>query len=129
MGTKFSDAAGLNFSDVKGIRKPVVMGSYGIGAGRLMATIAEVHNDARGLLWPEEVAPFRIHLIEVRSQKKELREFGESIYQKLLAKGIETLYDDRDEKTAGEKFADADLIGIPWRVVVSEKTLVKRNRT
>ena len=126
LGTKFSDAAGLYFNDIKGSQKPVVMGSYGIGAGRLLAAIVEVSHDARGIAWPAEVAPFDVHLIEVRSQKKEVREFGESVYQRMLAKGIETLYDDRDEKTAGEKFADADLIGIPWRVVISEKTLAKR---
>ena len=91
------------------------MGSYGIGLGRLMGAIVEVLSDDKGIIWPETVAPFRIHLVELK------KGLGRSLYEKLTKAGVETLYDDRD-LTPGEKFNDADLIGIPWRLVVSEKT-------
>jgi prolyl-tRNA synthetase len=120
--SKFSDAFGLAVKDEKGSKHSVIMGCYGIGLGRLMGAIAEIHNDARGIIWPEGVAPFKIHLISLGDgAKKE----AEKLYYKLLAKKAEVLYDDRDDKTAGEKFADADLIGIPFRVVASDKTLEK----
>ncbi len=133
LGAKFAKAFGLYYADERGEKKPVVMGSYGIGPGRLMATIVEVNHDDRGVVWPEVVAPFRAHLIEL-SQKPapsrvegfKVKSSAEALYKKLLAKGVEVLYDDRDEKTAGEKFADADLIGIPWRVVVSDRSLEKK---
>jgi len=129
LGTKYSKALNLQFVDEHGEKKYVVMGSYGIGLGRLMGTVVEAHNDDKGIIWPESVAPFRVHLIEIRNPKSEIRNTvtkeAEQLYNELLAKGIEVLYDDRADKTAGEKFADADLIGIPWRVVVSEKTLEK----
>lgn len=125
LGTKFSEAFGLYYSDEKGNKKPVVMGSYGIGPGRLLATIVEAHNDERGILWPESVAPFKVHLLEIKSLKLQVKSYAEKLYKELLAKGVEVLYDDRGEKSAGEKFADADLIGIPWRVVVSEKSLTQ----
>ena len=136
LGTKYSKPLGLLYADAKGEKKPVVMGSYGIGVSRLMGTVAEIHNDGRGLLWPETVAPFKVHLIVLDSAKKAppskarraspVAASGEKLYKNLLAKGVEVLYDDREEKSAGEKFADADLIGIPWRVVVSEKTLASK---
>lgn len=135
LGTKFSEAFGLNYSDEKGAKKPVVMGSYGIGSSRLLGTIAEIHHDERGLVWPETVAPFKVHLLALGGGKKS----AEKLYKTLLArqnfakqnlgglaKGVEVLYDDRDEKSAGEKFADADLIGIPWRAIISEKTLQEK---
>lgn len=129
LGTKFSETFGLNYSDKEGNKKPVVMGSYGIGPGRLMATIVETLHDDKGIIWKESVAPFKIHLLligSVKSQKfKSLKRHAEKIYKELLAKGVDVLYDDRDEKTPGEKFADADLIGIPWRVVVSERMVEK----
>ena len=123
LGTKFSQAFGLTYADSSGEAKPVWMGSYGIGPGRLMATIVEISHDERGIVWPEHVAPYQVHLLEMRSANSKVKRAAEALYKKILAKGVEVLYDDRDEKTAGEKFADADLIGIPWRVVVSEKTL------
>lgn len=127
--TRFSDAFGLNYTDEEGQKHPVIMGCYGIGLGRVLGAVVEVHNDKNGINWPESVAPFRVHLIELRTQNlelsKKLAHEAEKFYADLLAKGIEVLYDDRDDKTAGEKFADSDLIGIPWRVVVSEKTLEK----
>lgn len=127
LGTKYSKPLGLFYSDEKGKKRPVIMGSYGIGVSRLMGTIVEVHNDERGIIWPDIVAPFKAHLIEIRAkgEGQKVKKTSEKLYKELLAKGVEVLYDDRDDKTAGEKFADADLIGIPWRVVVSEKTLEK----
>lgn len=131
LGTKFSEAFGLTYADENGEKRFVVMGSYGIGPGRMLGTIVEAHNDSRGIIWPESVAPFRVHLIEFLPKggtvAKTVRNAVEEIYGKLLANGVDVLYDDRVEKTAGEKFADADLIGIPWRVVVSEKTTGKKS--
>ena len=98
----------------------VFMGSYGIGLSRLMGAIVEVLNDNKGIIWPESVAPFDIHLINLIDDKK----VADKIYQNMIDNKIDVLYDDRD-KTPGEKFADADLIGIPLRVVISEKTLAK----
>lgn len=122
LGEKYSKALGLAYKDEKGEDRDVYMGSYGIGVPRLMGTIVEVYNDEKGIIWPESVAPFRAHLIEVGSKNKEVNEQVEEIYADLQKNNIEVLYDDRDE-TAGKKFADADLIGIPYRVVVSEKSL------
>jgi len=121
--TKYSDPFGLRYSDAQGRERPVIMGCYGIGLGRLMGAVVEVQHDELGITWPEEIAPFRIHLIEIKSEKPKIKSFTERLYKDLLAKGLEVLYDDRGDQTAGEKFSDADLIGIPWRVVVSEKTV------
>jgi len=118
LGTKYSSPFDLNVANEKGEKVPVVMGCYGIGLQRLMGTIVEVHNDAQGIVWPESVAPFKVHLISLGKNDE-----AEKIYKDLRKKDIEVLYDDREETHAGEKFADADLIGIPWRVVVSEKSL------
>jgi len=118
LGTKYSTALGLFYLDERGQKRPVVMGSYGIGLGRLMAAVVEVLADERGLVWPESIAPFRTHLIELRGG------LGRDLYQKLSREGVTVLYDDR-KVTAGEKFNDADLIGIPWRLTVSEKTVKK----
>lgn len=128
LGTKYSKPLGLLYADREGNRKPVVMGSYGIGSSRLLGAIVEIHHDDRGIIWPERTAPYRAHLIELVPKLKNLKvkKTAEKLYRDLLAKGVDVLYDDRDDKTAGEKFADADLIGIPLRVVVSEKTLEKK---
>jgi len=122
LGTKYSSALGLTFKDKNGKDKPVIMGCYGIGLGRLMGTIAEIFHDERGIIWPKTVAPFQVHLLSLGQNKK-----SEKLYQDLQKKGIEVLYDDRKDKSAGEKFAEADLIGIPYRIVVSEKTLGKNS--
>ncbi|MEK9195423.1 MAG: aminoacyl--tRNA ligase-related protein, partial [Patescibacteria group bacterium] len=123
--TKFSDAFGFTFQDDQGTKLPVIMGCYGIGLGRLMGTIVEVHNDNRGIIWPESVAPFHVYLVELSNEHGKVKKYAEELYHLLLAKGVAVLYDDRDDKSAGEKFADADLIGIPWRCVVSEKTIAQ----
>ena len=117
LGEKYSKALGLTYKDEKGEEKNVYMGSYGIGISRLMGTIVEVFNDEKGIIWPKSVAPFDVHLINLGQDGEALK-----IYDALTEKGIEVLIDDRDVRT-GEKFADADLIGIPVRVVISPKSL------
>ena len=114
LGTKFSDPY-LKFKDESGKEHPVFMGSYGIGPARLMGTIVELLSDDKGIIWPKAVAPFRVHLVSINQN-----ELADEVYKTFEAEGIEVLYDDRDAR-AGEKFADADLIGIPTRVVVGEK--------
>jgi len=121
LGTKFSDALGLTFTDESGEKNPVIMGSYGIGLGRLMGSIVEVLSDEGGIIWPREVAPFQAHLI-LLGQEDKVRSLAEETYKALTSKGIEVLYDDREAR-AGEKFADSDLIGIPTRIIVGDKTL------
>jgi prolyl-tRNA synthetase len=126
--TKFSDPFGLHFIDKSGKRKLVLMGCYGIGLGRLMGTLVELFHDEKGIIWPEGVAPFLAHLIPIEGTSK-IKKETERIYKVLVGqkKSFEILYDDRDNKTPGEKFIDADLIGIPYRLVVSQKTLRKKS--
>lgn len=117
LGTKYSDAFDLKYRDEKDKEHPVIMGCYGIGPSRIMGTLVEKFNDKDGIIWPEDVAPFKYHLVDLDGKKKEAGE----VYSKLTDCGCEVLWDDRDE-TAGIKLKDADLIGIPYRIVVSEKT-------
>ncbi len=122
LSTRFSDALNLKFKDESGESKSPIMGCYGIGPARVMGTVAEILSDEKGLAWPEEIAPFRVHLIELSNGNADVRADAQEVYTSLTNAGVEVLWDDRDAR-AGEKFADSDLIGIPWRVVVSEKTL------
>jgi len=122
LGTKFSDALGLNYTDEEGQKKPVIMGSYGIGMGRVMATIVELKHDDKGIIWPENIAPYKVTLIGLNLEDSKIKEQAEKFYEKLVSLGVEVLYDDRVDLTAGQKFADCDLIGIPYRIVVSQKT-------
>jgi len=122
LGTRFSEPLGLNYKDAEGKSHPVFMGSYGIGPGRVMGTIVEIHADDKGLVWPEAVAPFAVHLIALFDEAGKVKKAADELYEKLTKKGVEVLYDDRDDR-AGEKFGDSDLIGIPKRYVISEKTL------
>jgi len=126
LGIKFAEAFSLFYNDKKGVKKPVFMGSYGIGPGRVLATVVETHHDEKGIVWPEEISPFRVHLLSLSSKDlkiiKKIKKEAENLYKNLLAKGVEVLYDDREDKSPGEKFADADLLGIPYRAVVSAKT-------
>lgn len=115
--SKFAEDFDLKFRDKDGTEKFVSTGCYGLGFGRLMGVVVEVNNDTRGIIWPESIAPFQVHLLSLGENKK-----AKEIYNNLKKQGIEVLYDDREEATAGEKFADADLIGIPYRLVISEKT-------
>ena len=125
LGTKFSEAAKLSYKNKEGDLKPVVMASYGIGVDRLMGTIVETHHDAKGIIWPESIAPFKTHLLLIGVDDNALQKFGNEVYNDLVKNGVEVLYDDRDRISAGEKFFDADLIGMPWRIVISEKTFVQ----
>lgn len=132
LGTKYSKSFHFVFKDRDGKEKPVIMGCYGIGLGRLMGTIVEIYHDKNGILWPEEVAPFAYHLIPIFSGKsetdKKINNTCEKIYKNLSSgqnNKNSVFYDDRQSVSAGEKFADSDLIGIPKRIVVSEKTLAK----
>lgn len=117
LGTKYSSAFNLNYKDNEGKDQPVIMGCYGIGLSRIMGTVVETSHDERGIIWPESIAPYKIHLISLS-----VNEEAEKIYQDLRGAGFEVLYDNRDV-SAGEKFADSDLIGCPYRLIVSNKTL------
>lgn len=119
--TKYSAPMKLQFTDADGKKKDVIMGCYGIGPSRVMGAIAEVHNDKKGIIWPENIAPYKIHLLTLDDNSK-VMEAGEKLYHHFLQKGEEVLWDDR-ALSPGVKFADADLIGIPTRLIVSKKTL------
>lgn len=121
LGTKYAEALDLKFKDDDGKDQFPVMGSYGIGISRLMGAVVEVHNDSLGIKWTVETAPFLGHIVSL-SQSGEALEYADSLYNALKSKGLEILYDDR-EKGAGEKLSDADLIGIPYRIIVSDKSL------
>jgi prolyl-tRNA synthetase len=125
LGTRFSEALGLMYLDEAGKKQPVFMGSYGIGPSRLVGTLVEVKADEKGIVWPASVAPFLIHLMTLGDDPT-VTASADALYGTLTAAGIEVLYDDR-AVSAGEKFADAELMGMPYRVVVSEKTM-KENK-
>jgi len=121
--TKFTEPFSLTYKNEKGEELPVLMGCYGIGIGRTMGAIAEVLSDDNGLVWPDLVAPFKVHLVSLAGEDKEVSDHAKDIYNDLQKNGVSVLYDDRENASAGEKFADADLIGIPYRVIVSKKTM------
>ncbi len=121
LGTWYAEKMGVRYKDEDGKDQLPYFASYGIGTSRLMGTLAEIYHDEAGLIWPAGVAPFSVHLV-VLNQESGIRNRGENIYQELIDAGIDVLYDDRADISAGEKFADADLIGIPIRAVVSERT-------
>lgn len=124
LGTRFSEPAGLFFKDASGASKPVIMASYGIGVERLIGSVVEIHHDDVGIIWPETIAPFGVHLLSIGNVNSDLQKYADKVYNQLTKNGTDVLFDDR-KISAGEKFFDADLIGIPWRVVVSEKTLAQ----
>jgi prolyl-tRNA synthetase len=119
LGTRFSEPLGLKYKNESGEENLVVMGSYGLGPTRLMGTVVEVFADDKGIVWPKEISPFQVHLLSLTENAKN---FANEIYEKLQSEGIEVLFDDRDLR-AGEKFADADLIGISMQVIIGEKSL------
>ena len=121
LGTKFSESLELTFKDDSGTEIPVFMGSYGIGPARSMGTIVELLSDEKGIVWPEEVAPYIVHLVELSNGDADLKDYADGIYNTFKDNGVHVLYDDRDVR-AGEKFNDSDLLGMPYRVVVSKKT-------
>lgn len=123
LGTRFSDALGLKFKDESGASVSPIMGCYGIGPGRVMGTIVETLSDDKGIVWPESVAPFQVHLVALHDEAGTVKAAADKLYDGLAKAGVEVLYDDREDVGAGAKFADADLIGIPKRYVISAKTL------
>lgn len=116
-GTEKSDKMRISFKDAEGKQQPIYLASYGIGITRVMGVIVEKFADDKGIVWPESVAPFRVHLISLGAD-----EAAEKLYQELMAAGIETLFDDRDA-SAGEKFSDADLMGMPYRITLGKRSL------
>jgi len=124
LGTKYSEAMKANFTDKLGSSHPIIMGCYGIGLPRLLSVIVEVNHDQEGIVWPQSVAPFDVHLLALENSNQ-VKKVSEKIYKDLQKSNIKVLYDDREEKTAGQKLIDTDLIGIPWRIVVSERSLSK----
>ncbi len=126
LGKKYSEPLGLKYLDEEGKQQSVIMGSYGIGPGRVMGAIVEVNCDDKGMIWPKEIAPYQIHLISLAKTIEE-KERTEEIYQKLLSLGQEVLFDDRENLSAGQKFADSDLTGIPLKYIVSTKTLAEES--
>jgi len=121
LGTKFSDALGLKFTDEDGTQKSVVMGSYGIGPGRTMGVVVEQYSDDKGLVWPEAIAPAQVHIVRIGSNDEVVAE-ADKLYDRLTEQSVEVLYDDRDSQP-GKMLADADLMGVPTRVIVSSKSL------
>ena len=126
LGTKYSDKLGASFLDAEGKEHPMIMGSYGIGITRTPQAALEKYNDDKGIIWPKSIAPYLVELIAVNQEKPNLVEAAERIYKLLNEAGIEVLYDDRPER-AGVKFNDADLIGLPIRVTVGDKSLKEGN--
>jgi len=122
LSTRFSEALDLNYQNEQGEKKFVFMGSYGIGPARLMGTIVETLSDDKGIIWPESIAPFQVHLL-LLGEDESVKNEANRVYEELLKNHIEVLFDDREGLSAGEKFADADLLGIPNRVVVSTRSM------
>ncbi|MCL5409487.1 MAG: His/Gly/Thr/Pro-type tRNA ligase C-terminal domain-containing protein [Patescibacteria group bacterium] len=118
----YAKAFGLYFTSEKGEKKLVSVGCYGLGISRVMGAIVEVFHDEKGIIWPEKVAPFQVYIVGLDLESKDIWDKAENIYQNLQAEGIEVLFDDRKSVSAGEKFTDADLLGIPYRVVISKKS-------
>jgi len=122
LGTRYTEALGATFLEEDGKARPIIMGSYGIGVGRLLACVAEEYHDDYGLIWPVTVAPYPVHLVMLPSKDGSAETEADKLYQQLVDAGLEPLYDDRDER-AGVKFNDADLIGLPLRITVSARSL------
>jgi prolyl-tRNA synthetase len=121
LGTKFSDAENLNYKDEKGEEQKVVMGSYGIGPARLMGTVVETLSDENGIVWPESIAPYKVHLVSL-GDSGEVKTEAKKVYDALNDQNTSVLWDDRDQRP-GQKFAESDLLGLPHRIVVSQKTM------
>jgi prolyl-tRNA synthetase len=122
LGTKYPKAFGFTYTDKEGKPQTPIMGCYGFGTSRLLGTIVETFADDKGMVWPEAVAPFKIHLVSLGHDGDEVAKKADELYEDLTKRGVSVLYDDRDLR-AGEKFAESDLLGIPWRVVVGKQAL------
>lgn len=123
LGNKYSAPFGLVYQDKKGKKQDVIMGCYGIGISRIMGVASEVHHDDKGLIWPEAIAPFDIHLLTFKVADEKLQKEQEALYQQFVNAGIDVLYDNRPSLSDGTKLVEADLIGIPWRIIASQRTL------
>jgi prolyl-tRNA synthetase len=124
LGLVYSEKLGATFLDAEGKARPVVMGCYGIGVERLLATVIEANHDDKGIIWPSSVAPYQVHLVALNVEDAAVREAAEKLNDDLRGAGVDALYDDREE-SPGVKFNDADLLGMPLRVTVSRRTLEK----
>jgi len=120
LGTKYSVTLGANFTDVKGIEKPIIMGCYGIGVSRLISAVIEQNHDADGIIWPHEISPYKAIVLPLDMQEPDIRKKSFDIYDKLTGMGIETLIDDRDERP-GVKFKDADLLGVSLQIIIGKE--------
>ncbi len=132
LGQKYTKAFDVTFVSESGEKKYPIMGCYGIGVSRTMGVVVETFHDERGIIWPASIAPFKVHLVSLAGKNEEVAAKADAVYEKLRTAGVEVLYDERANVAAGAKLADADLIGVPYRVVVSQKTqdqveLKKRN--
>jgi prolyl-tRNA synthetase len=123
LGTSFSETLDASYLDQDGRQQPITMGCYGIGTGRLLAAAIEQNHDNKGMIFPASIAPYQLHLVGLNLTKQNVAEVAEQIYQNLWDEGVETLYDDRSDQTAGVKLNDADLLGLPIRIIVSPRTL------
>jgi prolyl-tRNA synthetase len=123
LGTRYAQALGAKYLDVNGKDNVIIMGSYGIGIERIAAAYIEQNHDKDGIIWNGEIAPFQIHLVSVNKKADAIKAAAEKLYDELNEKGYEVLYDDRDDISPGFKFKDADLIGIPLQLVVSDKNM------
>lgn len=120
-----SKMQGAEFVNKEGKLQPYYMGCYGIGIARTLATIVEEHHDDKGIIWPDAVAPYTVYVVGLDLETEEVKKLAETVYEEFLSQGVEVLFDDRVGISAGEKFADADLIGIPYRVVISKRTTIE----
>lgn len=125
LGTMYSEKMKAFFTDKDGQEKKIWFGSYGIGPTRVMGTLVEQYHDERGIIWPDDLAPFKIHLVSIDNSQASIDNEAQKVYQDLTEAGIDVLWDDREGVSAGAKLADSDLLGIPWRVIVSKATLEK----
>ena len=122
LGTKYSSAQGAKFLDAQGKLQDIIMGCYGIGVSRMVSAIIEQNNDSLGIIWPKEVAPYKVIILALDVTEKKIMDTAECLYRELEEKNIEVLLDDRDER-AGVKFKDADLLGIPLQVIIGKSSL------
>ncbi len=127
LGTRYSEPMGLNYIDSANNEKTMVMGCYGIGVSRLIPVIIEQHNDEKGIIWPELVAPFKEVIIPTNTKQENLTTIANSIYEEFISKGREPLLDDRDGVSAGVKFAESDLLGIPRKIIIGPKSVKNAN--
>lgn len=127
LGKKYGKDFGLAYTDENGEKQHPIMGCYGIGVSRVMGVIVEKYNDDKGIIWPKTVAPYDVHLVTLAGKNADagVIEASQKLYEDLTMAGLDVLWDDRTDVSAGEKFADADLMGMPLRLVVSEKTLAE----